>query len=56
VSSSWLIRIPEVFADHAPEILAGLGAVPTKTLGSRAFAAWGGRLWELPRRHAALGF
>jgi hypothetical protein len=33
VSSSWLIRIPEVFAEHAPEILAGLGAVPTKTLG-----------------------
>ena len=33
MSSSWLIRIPEVFAEHAPEILAGLGAVPTKTLG-----------------------
>ena len=33
MTSSWLIRIPEVFAEHAPEILAGLGAVPTKTLG-----------------------
>ena len=33
MSPSWLIRIPEVFADHAPEILAGLGAVPLKKLG-----------------------
>ena len=34
VSSPWLIRIPEVFADSAPEILAGLGAAPQKKLGS----------------------
>jgi hypothetical protein len=31
---TWLIRIPECFADHAAEILAGLGAVPLKTLGT----------------------
>jgi 23S rRNA (cytidine2498-2'-O)-methyltransferase len=33
VTSSWLIRIPELFADFGPEILAGLGAVPLKKLG-----------------------
>lgn len=33
MTTSWLIRIPEVFAPFAPEILAGLGAKPRKTLG-----------------------
>lgn len=32
-NTSWLIRIPEVFADFAPQILAGLGATPRKKLG-----------------------
>ena len=34
MTSPWLIRIPEVFADAAPEILAGLGALPVKKLGN----------------------
>jgi hypothetical protein len=34
VTSSWLIRIPELFAEFAPEVLAGLGATPLKKLGS----------------------
>jgi hypothetical protein len=33
VTVSWLIRIPELFAESAPEILAGLGATPLKRLG-----------------------
>jgi 23S rRNA (cytidine2498-2'-O)-methyltransferase len=33
VTSSWLIRIPDVFADFAPQVLAGLGAEPQKKLG-----------------------
>ena len=38
MTSPWLIRIPEVFADSAPEILAGLGALPVKKL-KRVFAS-----------------
>ncbi|WP_052573493.1 SAM-dependent methyltransferase [Haloferula sp. BvORR071] len=33
-ATSWLLRIPEVFAPQADEILAGLGAVPQKKLGA----------------------
>lgn len=32
--TDWLLRIPDVFASHAEEILAGLGASPRKMLGS----------------------
>ena len=32
--SSWLIRIPEVFADHSEEILRGLRATSLKKLGT----------------------
>lgn len=32
--TDWLLRIPDVFAGHAGEILAGLGADPRKTLGT----------------------
>lgn len=35
---SWLVRIPEVFAPVAPEILRGLGAVHTTTLGTEYFS------------------
>ncbi len=65
VTFSWLIRIPEVFAEHAPEILAGLGAVPLKKLGGdyhlvqlADFAAlraseWSKFVsWNLPVHHA----
>lgn len=33
-ASSWLIRIPEVFAEQSKEILQGLGAAPLKKLGT----------------------
>jgi len=33
-SPSWLIRIPEIFADHSEEILRGLKATPLKKLGT----------------------
>ncbi|RYD37529.1 MAG: class I SAM-dependent methyltransferase [Verrucomicrobiaceae bacterium] len=39
--ASFLIRIPEVFADLVPEILAGLGVQPLKRLGSEYFLVSG---------------
>lgn len=33
-NAPWLIRIPDVFAPFAPQILSGLGATPQKRLGS----------------------
>lgn len=64
-TTSWLIRIPEVFAPFAAEILAGLRAVPMKELGSdyhlvrledptRLHGSEWGKFpsWNLPVHHA----
>lgn len=61
----WLIRIPEVFEDHADAILEGFGAVPQKRLGTDYHlvkladpaalrdSAWAPfAKWNLPVHHA----
>jgi 23S rRNA (cytidine2498-2'-O)-methyltransferase len=64
-AASWLIRIPEVFANDAAEILAGLGAMERKKLGNDYHlvaladptalgdSAWAPFVsWNLPMHHA----